>query len=94
MEEKELFTDDEVCAGNEEADCPEDDGADLSLDNTSPEELDQLWDDADDDEPELCVSRKKRNRMMFIIGAVVAAVLMAAAAYFTYRMVKSRKKGE
>lgn len=94
MEEKELFTDDEVCAGKKEADCPEDDGADLSLDNTSPEELDQLWDDADDDEPEPCVSKKKRDRMMLIIGAVIAGITMAAAAYFTYKLVKSRKKGD
>ena len=41
MDENKLFLNDDLC--------PDDDCVELSLDDTSPEELDQLWDDADDE---------------------------------------------
>lgn len=94
MEEKDVFTEEEACAEKDKTICSEDNGADLSLDNASPEELDQLWDDADEDEPDVCVFKKRRDRKLLIIGAVVAGILIAAAAFFTYRLAKSRRKGE
>lgn len=83
MEENKLFLDENLNA--------EDDGVELSLDGTSPEELDQLWDDADD-EFEVCASKKVCDRKKCIIGAAVAAAVIAVVGYIIYRCIKASRK--
>ncbi len=83
MDENKLFLNDDLC--------PDDDCVELSLDDTSPEELDQLWDDADD-EFEVCASKKAIDKKKCIIGAIIGAVVIAAIGYVIYRIVKSSRK--
>lgn len=85
VEENKLFLDDDFS--------PEDDNLELSLDDTSPEELDQLWDDADD-EFEVCASKKMCDRKRCVIGALIAAAVVAFAGYFIYRCLKASRGGE
>lgn len=83
MDKNELFLNDDSCMS--------DDAAELSLDDASPEELDRLWDDADD-EFEVCASKKKCDRKKCIIGAIIAAAVIAAVGYVIYRCIKNSRK--
>lgn len=83
MDKNELFLNDDSCMS--------DDAAELSLDDASPEELDRLWDDADD-EFEMCASKRKCDKKKCIIGAIIAAVVIAAVGYVVYRCIKNSRK--
>lgn len=83
MDKNELFLNDDSCMS--------DDAAELSLDDASPEELDRLWGDADD-EFEVCASKRKCDKKKCIIGAIIAAVVIAAVGYVVYRCIKNSRK--
>lgn len=82
MDENKLFLDEDLCS--------EDDCVELSLEDASPEELDQLWDDADD-EFEVCASKKICDKKKCIIAAIIAGVAIAVIGFIVYKVVKSRK---
>ncbi len=71
--------------------CEEEDCVSFSLDDVSDEDLDQLWDEADEDELDMCASGKCRKKKKLIIAAVAIAVIAAVTAIVVYKICKKSK---
>ncbi len=73
--------------------CEEDDGCmRLSLDDGIPADFDQLWDDTDEEELQVCASKKCVDKKKCIIIAAIAGVAIALTVFIIYKVVKNRKK--
>lgn len=64
----------------------------LSLDDDLPEDFDQLWDDTDEEELEICASKKRCDKKKCIIIAAIAGVVIAVTAVVIYKLLKNRNK--
>ena len=64
----------------------------LSLEDELSEDFDQLWDDTDEDELEICASKKCCDKKKCIIIAAIAGVVITIAAVVIYKLLKNRNK--
>ena len=87
MEEKKNFLAEDFC------DC-DDECMKLSLDEATDEDLDRLWDEADEDDFDVCASEDKCNKKKFIIGALVIGAIIAITAVVLYKICKKSNKKE
>lgn len=85
MEEKMDFLTEDLC------DC-DDECMKLSLDNTAEDDLDKLWDEADEDDFDVCTSDKSCNRKKCIILALIIGIAVAATAVIVYKLCKKSNK--
>ncbi len=85
MNENKDFLMDEPC------DC-DDECMKLSLDDATDEDLDRLWDEADDDEFDICASEKARKRRNCIIAGIVAGAVITILIVAIYKICKKSKK--
>ena len=66
----------------------------LSLDDELPEGFDELWDDTDEEELEICASKKRCDKKKCIIIAAIAGVAIAITAVVIYKLLKNRGKNK
>lgn len=85
MDEKRDFLMDDAC------DC-EDDCLNLSLDDATDEDLGRLWDEADDDDFDICASESKCDKKKCIITAIIIGAAIALTAVIIYKLLKKSKK--
>lgn len=85
MDEKRDFLMDNTC------DC-EDDCLNLSLEDATDEDLSRLWDEADDDDFDICASESKCDKKKCIITAIIIGVAIALTAVIIYKLLKKSKK--
>ncbi|MBQ3195312.1 MAG: hypothetical protein IJB65_02490 [Clostridia bacterium] len=86
MEEKKDLFEEYSC------DCCDDECMKLSLDEATEEDLDKLWDEADEDEFDICASEEKCNRRKCIITALVIGAIIAITAVVVYKICKRSDK--
>ncbi|MBQ7048570.1 MAG: hypothetical protein IJN86_06430 [Clostridia bacterium] len=85
MDEKRDFLMDDAC------DC-EDDCLNLSLEDATDEDLSRLWDEADDDDFDICASESKCDKKKCIITAIIIGAAIALTAVIIYKLLKKSKK--
>ncbi len=85
MDEKKDFLAEELC------DC-DDECMKLSIDDATDEDLDRLWEEADEDDFDVCASEKKCDKKKCIITAVVIGAIIAITAVIVYKLCKKSDK--
>ncbi len=87
MDENKTILDFEECEDTD--DCMK-----LSLDDELGDDLDELWDAADDEEIEECATEKCKAKKKRLILIAVACVAAAVTAFIIYKIVKNSKKSD
>ncbi|MBQ3082203.1 MAG: hypothetical protein IJC49_07085 [Clostridia bacterium] len=77
-----------------DTDLNEEDCIRLSLDDELPEGFDELWDDTDEEELEICASKKRCDKKKCIIIAAIAGLAIAITAVVIYKLLKNRNKNK